>query len=225
MWPHRRQPTRLPRPWDSPGKNTGVGCHFLFPSNCRCCLNCAAHITEQDAWWGTEVYSEPEGIRIPEALTSRAGLLLFSHSVVSDFATPWTVARQASLSFTTSRSLLKLMSSELVMPSNHFILHHPLFLLPSIFPSIRVFSRELTLHIRWPKYWTFSFSINPSNEYSVLISFRLTGFTSLLSSELHEQSWFRGTLLRRQTSEKRFKSRQVFTVFFHSRKRHCKWTL
>ena len=113
--PHRRQPTRLPRPWDSPGKNTGVGCHFLFPSNCRCCLNCAAHITEQDAWWGTEVYSEPEGIRIPEALTSRAGLLLFSHSVVSDFATPWTVARQASLSFTTSRSLLKLTSIDLML--------------------------------------------------------------------------------------------------------------
>jgi len=169
--PHRRQPTRLPHPWDSPGKNTGVGCHFLFPSNCRCCLNCAAHFTEQDAWWGTEVYSEPEGIRIPEALTSRAGLSLFSHSVVSDFATPWTVARQASLSLTNSRSLLKLMSIELVMPSNHLILRHPLSLLPSIFLSIRVFSRELTLRIRWPKYWSFSFSISPSNE-SGLIYFR-----------------------------------------------------
>ena len=89
------------------------------------------------------------------------------------FATPWTAARQASLSITNSQSLLKLMSIKSVMPSNHFILCPPLLLLPSIFPSIRVFSNESVLHIRWPKYWSFSFNISPSNEYSELISFRI----------------------------------------------------
>ena len=87
------------------------------------------------------------------------------------FATPWTVARQASLSLTNSRSLLELMSIESVMPSNHFILCHPLLLPPSIFPSIGVFSNESVLHIRWPKYWSFSFSFNPSNEHPGLVSF------------------------------------------------------
>ena len=87
--------------------------------------------------------------------------------------TPWAVARQASLSITNSQSLLKLMSIESVMPSNHLILCHPLLLLPSIFPSIRVFCKESVLHIRWPKYWSFSFNISPSNEYSGLISFRM----------------------------------------------------
>ena len=89
------------------------------------------------------------------------------------FVTPWTAAHQASLSITNSRSLLKLMSIESVMPSNHIILCHPLCLLPSIFPSIRVFSNESAPHIRWTKYWTFSFSISPSNEHSGLISFRM----------------------------------------------------
>ena len=93
-----------------------------------------------------------------------------SLSHVQLFATPWTVACQASLSITNSRSLLRLMSIELVMPSNHLILCHPLLILPSI-PSIRVFSNELVLHLRWPKYWGFSFSISLSNEYSGLISF------------------------------------------------------
>ena len=87
--------------------------------------------------------------------------------------TPWTEARQASLSITNSRSLLKLISIESVMPSNHLILYCPLLLLPSIFPSIRVFSNESVLHIRWLKYWSFSFSISPSNEYPGLISFRM----------------------------------------------------
>ena len=87
--------------------------------------------------------------------------------------TPWTTAHQASLSITNSQSLLKLMSIESVMSSNHLTLYHPLLLLPSIFPSIRVFSHESTLPIRWPKYWSFSFSISPSNEYSGLISFRM----------------------------------------------------
>ena len=89
------------------------------------------------------------------------------------FATPWTAAHQASLSITNSRSLLKLMSIELVMPSNHFIFCHPLLLPPSIFPSMKVFSNQLVLPIRWPKYWSFSFNISASNEYSGLISFRM----------------------------------------------------
>ena len=95
----------------------------------------------------------------------------FSH--VRLFATPWTTACQASLSITNSRSVPKLMSIESVMPSNHLILCHPLLLLPSIFPSIRVFSNESALHIRWPKYWSFSFNISPSNEHPGLISFRM----------------------------------------------------
>ena len=94
------------------------------------------------------------------------------HSRVRLFATPWTAARQASLSITNSQSLPKLMSIELVMPSNHLILCH-LLLLPSIFPSIRVFSNESALCIKWPKYWSFSFHISPSNEHSGLISFRM----------------------------------------------------
>ena len=96
-----------------------------------------------------------------------------SLSRVQLFVTPWTAARQASLSITNSRSLLKLMSIESVMPSNHLILCRPLLLLPSIFPSIRVFSNESVLHIRWPKYWSFSFNISPSNEHSGLISVRM----------------------------------------------------
>ena len=97
----------------------------------------------------------------------------FRGSVMSDSATSWTTARQASLSIANSQSLLKLKSIESVMPSNHLILCYPLFLLPSIFPSIRVFSNESVLHIRWPKYCSFSFSISHSNEYSGLISFRI----------------------------------------------------
>ena len=97
----------------------------------------------------------------------------FSHSVVSNSVTPWTAARQASLSITNSQSPPKPMSIELVMPSSHLILCHPLLLLPSIPPSIRVFSNESVLHIRWPKYWSFSFSIGPSNEHPGLISFRM----------------------------------------------------
>ena len=97
-------------------------------------------------------------------------------SCVRLLVTPWTAAHQASLSFTISQSLLKLMSIESVMPSNHLILCHPLFLLPSIIPSIRVFSNESVLSIRWPEYWSFSFSISSSNEYSRLISFRMDWF-------------------------------------------------
>ena len=97
----------------------------------------------------------------------------FSHSVLSDSATQWTAACQSSLSNTNSWSLLKLMSIESLVPSNHLILCCHLLLLPSIFPSIRVFSNGSVLHIRWPEYWSFSFSISPSNEYSGMISFRI----------------------------------------------------
>ena len=114
----------------------------------------------------------------PETITTllsgyqSSSLQLLSH--VWLFATPWTIAHQASLSVTNSQSLLKLMSIESVMPSNHLILCRPLLLLPSVFPNIRVFSSESALRIRWPKYWRFS--ISPSNEYSGLISFRMDWF-------------------------------------------------
>ena len=107
-----------------------------------------------------------------------------SLSCVWLFATPWTAAHQASLSITNSWSLTELMSIELVMPSNHLILCCPPLLLPSIFPSIRVFSNESVLHIRWPKYWSFSFNISPTNEYSGLISFRMDWLDLLLSKGL-----------------------------------------
>ena len=97
----------------------------------------------------------------------------FSHSVVSDSVTPWTAAQHAPVSITDSQSLLKFMSIESVMSSSHLILCHLLLLLPSIFSSMRVFSNESVLHIRWPKYWSVSFSISPSNEHSGLISFRM----------------------------------------------------
>ena len=117
----------------------------------------------------------------------------FSCSVLSDSVTPWTAACQASLSITNPRSLLKLMSIRLVMPSNHLILCHPL-LLPSICPSISVFSNESVLRIRWPKYRSFSFSISPSNEYSSLVSFRIGWFDLLAVQEtlknlLQHHSW------------------------------------
>ena len=99
--------------------------------------------------------------------------LFQSLSCVQLFVTPWTTARQASLSITNSQSLLKLMSIDLVMPANHLIFCRPLLLLPSIFPSIRVFSNESALCIRWPKYYTFGFNISPSNEHQGLISFRM----------------------------------------------------
>ena len=115
---------------------------------------------------------------IPFTQNSRTRKRIYIQSVpllshVQLFETPWTAAHQASLSTTNSQSLLKLMFIELVMSSNHLILCHPVLLLPSIFPSIRVFSNESVLCIRWPKYWSFSFSIIPSSEYSGLISFRM----------------------------------------------------
>ena len=121
-------------------------------------------------------------------------IVVQSLSCVQLFVTPWTAAYQASLPFTTSQSLHKLMSIESVMLSNHLILCHPLPLLPSVFPCIRVFSNESGLCIRWPKYWSFSFSISPSNECSELISFRIDWFDLLavqgtLTSLLQYHSW------------------------------------
>ena len=120
--------------------------------------------------------------------------------------TPWAAARQASLSITNSQSLLKLMSIESVMPSNHLILYHPLLLLPSIFPSIRTFSNESVLCNRWPKYWNFSFSICPSNDYSGLISFRMD-WLDLLSVQGTLKS-----LLQHHSSEAIIFQRSVFFI-------------
>ena len=111
-----------------------------------------------------------------------------SLSRVRLFATPWIAARQASLSITISRSSLRLMSIELVMPSSHLILCRPLFLLPPIPPSIRVFSNESTLHMRWPEYWSFSFSISPSYEHPGLISFRMDWLDLLAVQGLSRQN-------------------------------------
>ena len=112
--------------------------------------------------------------------------------------TPWTVACQASLAFTISQRLLKLTSTESVMPSNHLILCPPLLLLPSIFPRVRVFFNELDLCIRWPKYWSFSFSISPSNQYSGLMSFRIDWFDLLPAKGLSRV--FSSTTIRRHQS-------------------------
>ena len=115
-------------------------------------------------------------------------MLLFSHYAVFDSAIPWTAACQFSLSFTISLSLLRFMSIESVMVSNHHILCHPLLILPSIFPSIMVFSSDSTLHIRWPKYWSFSLSMSPSKEYSELISFRIDWFDLAVQGTLKKSS-------------------------------------
>ena len=166
---HGLQPARLFCPWSSPGKNTEVGCHFLFQGIFRIQgLNPGLSQLQADS--------------LPSVVQSLSQAQLF--------VTPWTIARQTSLSFTISWSLLKLMSIESVMPSNHFVLCRPLLLLPLIFPSIRVFSNELALHIRWPKYWRFSFNISPSNEYSGLISFRMDWFG------LHAVQWTLKSLLQ-----------------------------
>jgi len=131
--------------------------------------------------------------------------------------TPWTAALQASLSITNSLSLLKLISIESVMSSNHLILCHPLLLLPSIFPSIRVFSDESVLHIRWPKYWSFSFSISPSNEYSELIPFRMD-WLDLLSVQGTAKS-----LLQHHSSKASILSRSAFFIVQLSHPLHDYW--
>ena len=126
--------------------------------------------TNRGIWWQIQ-----QSIRLPLGVT----VVVQSLSHVQLFETPWIAGHQASLSITNSWGLLKLMSIESVMPSNHLILYHPLLLLPSIFPSIRVFSNELAISIRRPKYWSFSFIISPSNEYSGLTYFRIDWFDLL----------------------------------------------
>ena len=126
---------------------------------------------------GTHLVWDSPWSRLGQRASLGRDMLFFSH--VQLIVTPWTAACQASLSITISKSLLKLMSAESVMPSNHLILCCPLLLLPSVFPSIRVFSNESALCIRWPKYWSFSFSLSPSSEYSGLISFRMDWFDLL----------------------------------------------
>ena len=123
---------------------------------------------------------------VQQSESALSSVQLLSH--VRLFVTPWTAAHRASLSITNSWSLLKLMAIQSVMPSNHLILCRPLLLPPSIFPSIRVFSSELVLQIRWPKYWSFSFSISPSNEYSGLISFRIDWFDPCSPRDSQESS-------------------------------------
>ena len=145
---------------------------------------------------GDSYHTPTDSVKSSEVSPFRPGSLFFpglhlgpqfssiqSLSHVRLFATPWIAARQASLSITNSRSLLKLMPIKSVMPSSHLILCNPLLLLPPILPSIRVFSNESTLLMRWPKYWSFSFSISPSNEHPGLISFRI-GWISLQSKGL-----------------------------------------
>ena len=123
--------------------------------------------------------SNDRGVLMNLKIASRTIVVVQSLSPVRLFVAAWTAACQASLSFTISRSFLKLMSIESVMPSNHLILCRPFLLFPSIFPSIRVFPSELALHIRWSKYWSFSFSISLANEYLGLISFRIDWFDLL----------------------------------------------
>ena len=143
---------------------------------------------------------------VPSILSNSVQLL--SHVWLSE--TSWTIARQDSLSITNSRSLLKLMSIELVMPSKHLILCHPLFLSPSIFSSNRGFSNESVLYIRWPKYWSFSFNISPFNEYSGLISFRIDWF-NLLAVQGALKS-----LLQHHSSEASILQRSAFFMDQHS---------
>ena len=152
--------------------------YFLYPSSCVCIINIFIHIYTCIA----HVFFIHSSVCL-----SNTYLLFLAQSCL--FATPWTAAHQASLLIAISLSLFKLMSTESVMPSNHLILCHPLLLLPSIFPSLRVFASESTLQIRWPEYWSFSFSISPSNKHSGLISFRIDWFYLLavrgtLNSEL-----------------------------------------
>ena len=136
--------------------------------NCKQ-LNADRNRLNADSDVGIQLCSIKADIKFAKTAFSSVQLL----SRVRLFVTPWTAPRQASLSITNSRSLPKLMSIELVMPPNNLIFCHPLLLLSSIFPSIKVFSNESALRIRWPKYWSFSFNISPSNEYSGLISFRM----------------------------------------------------
>ena len=153
-WRRKWQPTSVLLPGESQGRGSLEGCHLWVTQS----------------WTRLKrLSSSGSSCTLSQALYS----VQFSRSVVSNSATSWTAACQASLPVTNSQSLLKLMSILSVMPSNHLMLCHPLLLPPSIFRSIRVFSHESALRVRWPKYWSFSFSISPSNEYSGLISTRM----------------------------------------------------
>ena len=167
--PHRQQPTSLPQPWDSPGKNTGVGCHFLF--------QCTKVKSESEAAQSCPTLSDPMDCSLPGS--SSMG---FSRQGYWSGVPGFPIHQQPS----PSQNLVKLMFIESMMPSNHLILCHPL-LPSSIFPSIRVFSNEPVLRIRWPKYWSFSFSISPSKEYSGF-PLELTGLISLQSRDSKESS-------------------------------------
>ena len=156
--PHRWQPTRLPSPWDSPGKNTGVGCHFL--------LQCMKVKSKSEVAQLCPTLSDPMDCNLPGSSV---------HGVFQARVLEWGAITFSAISL----SLLKPMSIESMMLSNHLILCCPLLLLSSVFPSIRVFSDESVLRIRWPKYWSLSFSNSLSNEYSGLISFGIDWFDLL----------------------------------------------
>ena len=184
-------------PWNSLDQNTGVSSLSLlqgiFPTqesnpgllHCRRILHQLSHkrdLPNPGIELASPVSPALTGGFFTTSSTWEAQLMHWCcclAAVTSDSLRRWTAAHQASLSFTISQSLLKLMSIELMMSSNHLILCHPLILLPSVFSGIRVFSNELALHIQWPKYWSFSFSNSPSNEYSGLISFRIDWFDLL----------------------------------------------
>ena len=171
-------------PWDSPGKHTGAGCHFLFQcmkvqSESEVAQSCPTLRDPMDCSLpGSSVHGisqarELEWVAIAFSESNAHFSSVQSLSRVRPFATPWIAARQASLSITNSRSSPRFTSIELVMPSSHLILCCPLLLLPPIPPSIRVFSNESTLCMRWPKYWSFSFSVIPSKEIPGLITFKM----------------------------------------------------
>ena len=152
-----------------------------LPNHCYLTLQCQPSPTQVvlGRLWNDILPEFQMWKQIPSALCvllNLSNMSVWSLSLVWLFVTPWTAAFQGSLSITNSLNLLKLIFIESVMPSNYLILRHPLLLLPSIFPSIRVFSNDSVLHIRWPKYWSFSFSIRLLNEYSRLISFRIDWF-------------------------------------------------
>ena len=172
--PNGLQPAKLLCPRDSPGKSTGVGCHALL-QGIFLIQGLNPSLLHLLHWQVGSLLLVPPGKPVQSTISSVQSL-----GCVRLFVTHWTEALQASLSITNFQSLLKLMSIESVMASNHLILCCPILLPPSVFPSIRIFSSESLLHIRWPKYWSFSFSISPSNEYSGLISFRMDWFDLLV---------------------------------------------
>ena len=164
--------THKPRGWVNHEKWFGTAYYTIYQEeNCRRLFASFSWVTASQAVSHAKNISKFDKKKTPTSSRNSSSVHSLSH--VWLFVTPWTTAHQASLTITNSQSWLKLMSIESVMPSNHLILCCPLLLLPSIFPSIRVFSNESVLCIRWPKYWSFSLSISPSNEHPGLISFRM----------------------------------------------------